>query len=101
MAGRRRVVRHPRVYVAAEIADMLDEEQVTSVVTHEAAHLARARRDAAMRGGAPSSATHDHCTHHHRLALSHLFCLGAGSYAAGRPCPHSALLQRESVAPTS
>ncbi|CAN5809445.1 hypothetical protein BH11GEM1_BH11GEM1_35980 [soil metagenome] len=34
---------HPRVYVAAEIADVLDEEQVTAVLTHEAAH--RARRD--------------------------------------------------------
>ncbi len=31
----------PRVYVAAEIADVLDEEQLTAVLTHEAAHLSR------------------------------------------------------------
>ena len=59
-----------------------------------------ATRNAAV-GGGPSSAhtAHAHCTHQHRLALSHLFCLGAASSDAGRPCPHSALLQRETVAP--
>jgi Zn-dependent protease with chaperone function len=33
----------PRVYVAAELADVLDDEQLTAVLTHEAAH--RSRRD--------------------------------------------------------
>ena len=32
---------HPRVYVAAEIADVLDEDQLTAVLMHEAAHLTR------------------------------------------------------------
>ncbi len=31
----------PRVYVAAEIVDVLDEAQLTAVLAHEAAHLAR------------------------------------------------------------
>ena len=63
-----------------------------------------ASRDAAVRGGTPSSghAAHgDHCNHHHTFALAHLFCLGAGSHAAGSPCPHSALSQLETAAPTS
>ena len=60
--------------------------------------------DAAVRSGTPSSghAAHgDHCKHNHALAVSHLFCLGAGSHAAGRPCPHSVMAQREVAAPTS
>ena len=57
-----------------------------------------ASRDARVPGDAPASrhAAHgDHCTHHHAFALSHLFCLGAGSHAAGSPCPHSAMVHPE------
>jgi Zn-dependent protease with chaperone function len=32
---------HPRVYVASEIDEVLNEAQLTAVLTHEAAHLAR------------------------------------------------------------
>lgn len=63
-----------------------------------------ASRDAAVRGGTPSSghtAHGEHCNHHHTFALSHLFCLGAGSPAAGSPCPHSVMAQLETAAPNS
>ncbi len=60
--------------------------------------------DAAERGSMPLAghAAHgDHCGHHHALAFSHLFCLGAGSHTAESPCPHSGLAALQTGAPTS
>ena len=62
-----------------------------------------ASRDAGVRGSTSPSG-HDahgaHCNHHHTFAVSHLFCLGAGSHAVGRPCPHSVMLRLQTPTPT-
>ena len=61
-----------------------------------------ASRDAAVRGGVPPSghAAHDdHCNRHRSFAVSHLFCLGAGSHAVESPCPHSVMLRIQTTAP--
>ena len=63
-----------------------------------------ASQDAAVRGGTlPSGhAAHGaHCNHRHAFAVSHLFCLGAGSHTVGSPCPHSVGLRLHTTAPTS